>query len=157
MHRSNEIPRYDHPSIRVHLDWQFNIFFCVCVSFPGFHNKATRIQQRLVARFPDEIDLQNQLAIGFLLANQPESARTVLEQTLGRWPDSGFAQVHLGFILKTTYNDNEAGVELMKKGIASREEGVIDGRFYFHLGDGLNRLGRQQEAQQVVSRPLLVL
>lgn len=115
----------------------------------GFHSKSIRIQQRLIARFPNEIDLQNQLAIGYLLANQPETARTVLEAVLERWPESGFAQVHLGFILKTTYNENDNSIRLMKSGIASREEGVIDGRFYFHLGDALARLGRKEEAQQV--------
>ncbi len=103
----------------------------------------------MISRFPDEIDLQNQLAIGFLLANQPESARPILEQVLERWPNSGFAQVHLGFILKTTFNDIVNGVKFMSSGIASKEEGVIDGRFYFQLGDGLTRLGRLQEAQQV--------
>ncbi len=66
-----------------------------------------------------------------------------------RWPSSGFAQVHLGFILKTTYDDYDAGARWMMAGIATREEGVIDGRFYSHLGDALERLGKHQEAQQV--------
>lgn len=103
----------------------------------------------MVARFPNDIEYQNQLAIGFLLTNQPEAARTILEGVLNRWPQSGFAQVHLGFILKTTYDDYDAGARWMMAGIASREEGVIDGRFYSHLGDALTRLGRHEEAQRV--------
>ncbi|XP_046649431.1 aspartyl/asparaginyl beta-hydroxylase-like isoform X4 [Daphnia pulicaria] len=117
--------------------------------FRGFHGKAIRIQQRLVARFPNDIQYQNQLAVGFLLTNQPEAARTILEGVLERWPKSGFAQVHLGFILKTTFEDYDAGARWMMAGIASREEGVIDGRFYSHLGDALTRLGKHQEAQRV--------
>ncbi|XP_057370981.1 aspartyl/asparaginyl beta-hydroxylase-like isoform X1 [Daphnia carinata] len=117
--------------------------------FRGFHGKAIRIQQRLVARFPNDIEYQNQLAVGFLLTNQPEAARTILEGVLERWPQSGFAQVHLGFILKTTYNDYDAGARWMMAGIASREEGVIDGRFYSHLGDSLTRLGKHEEAQRI--------
>jgi aspartate beta-hydroxylase len=116
----------------------------------GFHGKAIRIQQRLVARFPNDIQYQNQLAVGFLLTNQPEAARTILEGVLERWPKSGFAQVHLGFILKTTFEDYDAGARWMMAGIASREEGVIDGRFYSHLGDALTRLGKHQEAQRVL-------
>lgn len=116
----------------------------------GFHGKSIRIQQRLAARFPDVVDYQNQLAVGFLLLNQPDAARTVLESILQRWPNSGFAQVHLGFILKTTYDDYEAGAKWMMAGLATREEGVIDGRFYTHLGDALSRLGRHQEAQKVI-------
>lgn len=61
-----------------------------------------------------------------------------------------FLQVHYGFILKTTYDDSYNGARLMASGIATREDGVIDGRFYFHLGDALTRLGRSQEAQQVI-------
>lgn len=61
-----------------------------------------------------------------------------------------FSQVHYGFILKTTYDDSYNGARLMASGIATREDGVIDGRFYFHLGDALTRLGRSQEAQQVI-------
>lgn len=38
----------------------------------------------------------------------------------------------------------------MASGIATREDGVIDGRFYFHLGDALTRLGRSEEARQVI-------
>ena len=106
----------------------------------------------MIARCPDELDLQNQLAISFLLVNQPESARTVLEQVLERWPESGFAQVHYGFVLKTTYNDHEKAVQFLRSGIASRETGVIDGRFYFQLGDALTRLGRPEEAHQVNKR-----
>lgn len=103
----------------------------------------------MVARFPDEVDLQNQLAVSFLITNQAEAAKTILEGVLQRWPESGFAQVHLGFILKTTFDDYEAGAGWMRSGINTRHDGVIDGRFYFHLGDALIRLGRREEAQQV--------
>ena len=40
----------------------------------------------------------------------------------------------------------------MMSGLATKEEGVIDGRFYSHLGDALARLGRHEEAQQVKER-----
>ena len=83
------------------------------------------------------------------MAGQPQSALAVLEQVLQRWPRSGFAQVHYGFILKTTANDLERAVEYLRAGIDTREQGVIDGRFYYQLGDALNRLGRHDEAQQV--------
>ena len=115
----------------------------------GFHGKAIRIQQRMVTRFPDDVDLQNQLAVSFLITNQPEAAKTILEDVLKRWPHSGFAQVHLGFILKTTYDDYENGARWMRSGMDTRDDGVTDGRFYFHLGDALIRLGRREEAQQV--------
>ncbi len=37
----------------------------------------------------------------------------------------------------------------MAAGISSRDEGVVDGRFYFHLGDAYERVGLHQQAKQV--------
>lgn len=78
-------------------------------------------------------------------------AKRILEDTLRRWPDNGFAQVHYGFILKTGDNNNEAAVDYLTRGIATRDPGTIDGRFFFHLGDALTRLGRHDEAGKVTS------
>ena len=66
-------------------------------------------------------------------------------QILAQQPDNGFAQCHLGFILKTGDNDHEAAVKLLQAGIDSQDEGTQDGRFFFHLGDAYNRLGRPEE------------
>lgn len=68
---------------------------------------------------------------------------------LQKWPNDGFALVHQGFILKTVDNKLEEAVHYLKLGIATNDPGVIDGRFFFHLGDALERLGRHDEATQV--------
>jgi aspartate beta-hydroxylase len=80
-----------------------------------------------------------------------------LEDTLRRWPGNGFAQVHYGFILKTGDNNNEAAVDYLTRGIATREPGTIDGRFLFQLGDALTRLGRRDEASKVTPFELIIL
>lgn len=72
-----------------------------------------------------------------------------MKKVLARWPDDGFALVHYGFILKTTDNNLEEAVDYMKRGLATKAQGVVDGRFYFHLGDALTRLGRNDEAMEV--------
>ena len=66
-------------------------------------------------------------------------------QILALQPHNGFAQCHLGFILKTLDNNHEEAVKLLQAGIDSREQGTQDGRFFFHLGDAYNRLGRSEE------------
>lgn len=76
-------------------------------------------------------------------------ARVVLKQVINKWPNNGFALVHHGFILKTSDNKLEEAVDYLRKGIATNESGVIDGRFFFHLGDALKRLGRHDEAMKV--------
>ena len=36
-------------------------------------------------------------------------------------------------------------MKLLQAGIDSQEQGTQDGRFFFHLGDAYNRLGRLEE------------
>ncbi|XP_037794891.1 titin-like [Penaeus monodon] len=117
--------------------------------FRGFMGKAVRVQQRLLQRFPEDINLRNQMGVTFLLMNQPTAAKDVFKEVLEKWPEDGFAQVHYGFVLKTSYKDNSAGIEYMQKGINSGAEGTQDGRFYFHLGDALQREGKAEEAYKL--------
>lgn len=80
-----------------------------------------------------------------------EEARSVLKKNLEQWPNNGFALVHYGFILKTADNKLEEAVDYLRRGLETRAEGVVDGRFYFHLGDALARLGQNEEAMKVYS------
>lgn len=66
-----------------------------------------------------------------------------------KWRDDGFALAHYGFILKHLDNQYEAAVQFLREGIDSGAPGTQDGRFYFSLGDALQRLGRKDEAQDV--------
>ncbi|KAK7078093.1 hypothetical protein SK128_018486, partial [Halocaridina rubra] len=60
--------------------------------------------------------------------------------------------VHYGFILKTTDSNNAHGAHYMRRGIDSGAEGTQDGRFYFHLGDALQRQGLTEQAYEVYDR-----
>lgn len=73
----------------------------------------------------------------------------ILQRILAKWPNDGFALVHYGFILKNSDNNLEDGVKYLQRGIDTNDKGVIDGRFFFHLGDALTRLGRKDEALKV--------
>ncbi|XP_049861571.1 transcriptional regulator ATRX isoform X8 [Schistocerca gregaria] len=117
--------------------------------FRGVHARAVPIHKLLISRFPDDPTYQNQLAVTYLMINRSPEAKQVLENVLQKWPRNGFAQVHYGFILKTgNYNMTKA-VRYLQEGIATREPGTIDGRFFFQLGDALMRLGRRKEAMEV--------
>nr|XP_045598806.1 titin-like [Procambarus clarkii] len=117
--------------------------------FRGFFGKAVRVQQRLLQRFPDDLQLRNKMGVTFLLMNQGSAAKEIYEAVLQQWPDDGFAQVHYGFILKTVDNNNTGAAYYMQKGIESGAEGTSDGRFYFHLGDALQREGKTKEAYEI--------
>ena len=45
--------------------------------------------------------------------------------------------------------DYENAILYLKEGIETNETGTKDGRFYFNLGDALQRLGRNDEAREV--------
>lgn len=73
----------------------------------------------------------------------------MLHNTLLRWRNDGFALAHYGFVLKTLDNDLNGAVQFLSEGIESQDIGTQDGRFFFALGDSLQRLGRVSEARQV--------
>lgn len=72
-----------------------------------------------------------------------------LQEILRRWPQDGFALVHYGFVLKQLDQDYHNASLYLRKGIDTKEPGTQDGRFYFQLGDSLQRLGKQTEAIEV--------
>ncbi len=57
---------------------------------------------------------------------------------------------HLGFILKTSENNPVEAVPYLERGILSKAEGTRDGRFYYHLGDALQRLGNNEKVRNVL-------
>lgn len=117
--------------------------------FMGKFKQAIEIHHKIIRRFVDEPSYRNQLAVTFLLANRLSAAKLVLHEVLTQWRYNGFALVHYGFILKNLDLDYENAVLYLREGIETEEDGTQDGRFYFNLGDALQRLGRSDEAKEV--------
>ncbi|XP_030762305.1 aspartyl/asparaginyl beta-hydroxylase isoform X2 [Sitophilus oryzae] len=117
--------------------------------FLGQYSKAVNVHWKLIERFPDNATYLNNLAVTYLTVNSVDEARTVLKRVLGKWPNDGFALVHYGFILKTTDNLLQESIDYMSRGLKTKAQGVVDGRFYFHLGDALSRLNKPDEAMKV--------
>ncbi|XP_069477204.1 aspartyl/asparaginyl beta-hydroxylase isoform X4 [Ambystoma mexicanum] len=99
--------------------------------------------QRLVQLFPDDISLRNDLGVGYLLIGDNSNAKKVYEEVLSLAPNDGFAKVHYGFILKAQ-NQIEESIPYLKEGLESGDPGTDDGRFYFHLGDAMQRVGNPE-------------
>ena len=133
--------------------------------FRGWYDHAIEIQKQILSKFPDSVDEVNILGTLLLYVNKNSEAKIVFEQLLNKHPNDGYALVHLGFILKLEGSSNiksqdlneqnklkrtlEKGAECLQKGIATKEPGVLEGKFFFHLGDALKRLGKTSEADQV--------
>ncbi|XP_053690002.1 aspartyl/asparaginyl beta-hydroxylase [Sabethes cyaneus] len=122
------------------------------IRFSGQYLKAVDVHQVLIKRFDSEPKFRNQLAVTYLMANRLAEAKAVLHETLLRWIEDGFALVHYGFVVKNHDKNMEEAVQYLQEGIATGHEGTQDGRFYFHLGDALQRLGRNEEALKVYQK-----
>ncbi|XP_065805259.1 aspartyl/asparaginyl beta-hydroxylase isoform X13 [Labrus bergylta] len=96
--------------------------------------------ERLTQIFPEDIGLKNDLGVAHLLLGDNKGAKKVYEEVLAVAPDDGFAKVHYGFILKSE-NKIAESIPYLKEGLESGEPGTDDGRFFFHLGDALQRVG----------------
>ncbi|KAK2527996.1 Asph [Columba guinea] len=96
--------------------------------------------QKLVQLFPSDTSIKNDLGVGYLLIGDNSNAKKVYEEVLSLAPDDGFAKVHYGFILKAE-NKIAESIPYLKEGLESGNPGTDDGRFYFHLGDALQRMG----------------
>ncbi|XP_019724432.1 aspartyl/asparaginyl beta-hydroxylase isoform X3 [Hippocampus comes] len=108
--------------------------------FLGRMRGAVATLERLGQIFPEDISLKNDLGVAYLLLGDNQSAKTVYEEVLALAPSDGFAKVHYGFILKSE-NKIAESIPYLKEGLESEEPGTDDGRFYFHLGDALQRVG----------------
>uniref|UniRef100_A0A3P8WLS9 Aspartate beta-hydroxylase n=1 Tax=Cynoglossus semilaevis TaxID=244447 RepID=A0A3P8WLS9_CYNSE len=108
--------------------------------FLGRMRASVATLERLVHAFPDDVSLKNDLGVAHLLLGDNTGAKKVYEQVLATAPHNGFAKVHYGFILKSE-NKIEESIPYLKEGLESGEPGTDDGRFYFHLGDALQRVG----------------
>ncbi|KAM6089190.1 aspartyl/asparaginyl beta-hydroxylase isoform 1-T1 [Chlamydotis macqueenii] len=99
--------------------------------------------QKLVQLFPDDTSFKNDLGVGYLLIGDNSNAKKVYEEVLKLTPNDGFAKVHYGFILKAE-NKIAESIPYLKEGLESGDPGTNDGRFYFHLGDALQRMGNKE-------------
>ena len=149
-------------------DTLFSLAGSKCVEllkFRGWYDNAIEIQQKLLLRFPNSTGEANKLGTLFLYVHQNSKAKHVFEKLLKEHPMDGYALVHLGFILKLEGSANtnsidaqeqkrikenlEKGADFIRKGINTKDAGVMEGKFYFHLGDALRRLGRNVDADNV--------
>ncbi|KAM3727269.1 Aspartyl/asparaginyl beta-hydroxylase [Dirofilaria immitis] len=118
--------------------------------FRGLLHLVLRAQRSLIDRYPDDLQLQNNQGLTFLMMGREDDARMIFENVLKISPTNGIAQAYYGYILKLE-GDFENGILYMRKGLRAVREVIADPRFYYHFGEALTRLGKKQEAYRVYS------
>ena len=134
------------------------------LKFRGWYDNAIEAQKLILARFTDSIEDKKKLGTLLLYANKNEEAKILFEELIKENSNDGYSLVHLGFIWKSEGSMNpipgdknnqmqikeklNRGAEYIRKGLNTRDPGVKEGKFYFHLGDALRRLGKSHEADE---------
>ncbi|MFH4974056.1 hypothetical protein AB6A40_000765 [Gnathostoma spinigerum] len=116
--------------------------------FSGALHRSLIAQRSLIDRYPEDIQLQTDFGMTFLMMGRIDEAKKVFTNILRANPYNGLAQAYYGYILKIN-GDLEQGVQYMSKGLQTTQQIIADPRFYYHLGDGLTRLGHIDDAYHV--------
>eukprot|EP00081_Caenorhabditis_elegans_P004410 NP_001123164.1 Uncharacterized protein CELE_K09A9.6 [Caenorhabditis elegans] len=120
--------------------------------FRGQLHKTLTAHRYFIDRFPEELNLQTDFAISFVMMKRYEDARTVLKNVLANDPNHVIALAYYGYILKAHDDKVEQGVALMRKSLKNADNEITDPKFYYQLGHGLTTLGRKSEADAVYQK-----
>ncbi|TDG47046.1 hypothetical protein AWZ03_006483 [Drosophila navojoa] len=120
--------------------------------FLGQTQPAVVIHELLIERYPDEVQLRNQLSLTYLMSNNLLKLQQVARDTLKRWPRDPLAQLYFGLTLKQVDGDYAQALHYLQRAIDSQAAGTQEPYFYLALGETLQRLGKQAEALQLYAR-----
>lgn len=112
------------------------------------HLDAVKVHNELITRFPDAPIYRNQLAVTYLMINRLSEAKKILQATLERWPEEGWANALYGLLLKLQ-GFNVQAIPHLRAGLQTNASGTQESNFYFHLGDALTRVNKYEEALKV--------
>lgn len=125
------------------------------LEFIGRINEAIRHTDALLKRFKDNTALLNRQGINYLIADRPRTAKDYFGKVLALTADADpVALCHYGFVLKLNENKPNESIEYFSRCLVSRDKRVMDGRFFYHLGDALQRINRILEVNHPLSLSL---
>ncbi|CEF61137.1 Aspartyl/asparaginyl beta-hydroxylase [Strongyloides ratti] len=123
-----------------------------CARFRGNLHKVLNVQRNMIDRDPQNLNLQNEFGITFLMMGRHEDAKKIFLNVINENSNNSKALAYYGYILKVFDKDIVNGVFHMKKSILNGDLEHNDSKFFYHLGDGLMRLGRRQEAYKIYEK-----
>lgn len=116
------------------------------LKFIGHPRDAVKYNELLVAKFPADLNLINELGVNYLIVNKPSLAKKQFNRILKSLdPNNSFALCHLAYILKQYERKINESIEIFKKCLTNNNQNVMDGKFFNQLGDALTRFNRTEE------------
>jgi aspartate beta-hydroxylase len=115
------------------------------LQFIGRLKEAISYGEYINKMISSNLNIINDLAISYLMANKLKQAKEKFEQVLTLDNNNTVAICHYAVILKTFDNRLEESVIYFKTCLNTRETVALDARFFYHLGDSLQRLNRTDE------------
>ena len=107
---------------------------------------AIKYAELLARSLPSNVNILNELGVCYLMGARTKLAKEqfqlVLRLTAGQ---NAVALCHYGFILKTADYKLEESIGYMEKCLSSGDKAVMDARFFYHLGDALQRLNQTKK------------
>lgn len=118
------------------------------LEFTGQLKEAIKYTDLLLKRFKDNLKLLNRQGVNYLIVDRANQAKEQFRKVLNLTDrNDPFALCHYGFILKQNENKPNESIDYFRKCLLSREKSVMDGRFFYHIGDALQRINQTSEVR----------
>lgn len=118
----------------------------------GKQRLSVKSLEKLCEIRSDDPSYANKLGVGYLAAGDNRKAKTQFKKVLKEFPQNSFAKAHMGFVLFSEKQFEEA-LPMLLEGLKKDPDIKSNPRFYLYAGETLTRLNRSDEVSGVVSFP----
>ena len=105
---------------------------------------SVKALEKLCSIKSDNSSYSNMLGVGYLVAGQNRKAKAQFKKVLKKFPDNYYAKAHIGFVLYSEKQFEEA-LPLLLEGLKNDPDIKTNPRFYLSAGESLMRLNRSDE------------
>ena len=110
---------------------------------------SVKALEKLCGIKSDNSSYANMLGVSYLVAGNIRKAKAQFKKVLKKFPDNYYAKAHIGFVL---YSDKqfEEALPLLLEGLRNDPDIKTNPRFYLYAGESLMRLNRSDEVSVCV-------
>ena len=110
---------------------------------------SVKALEKLCSIKGDNSSYANMLGVSYLVAGNSRKAKAQFKKVLKKFPDNYYAKAHIGFVLYSNKQFEEA-LPLLLEGLRNDPDIKTSPRFYLYAGESLTRLNRSDEVSVYV-------